>query len=111
MLKTVLLGLSRAPLMKRIVVGFPLTRRVVQRFVAGETTDDCLRVVRALLASNLMATVDFLGEDTVTVAQADRVTDTYVELLNRWNDGEPRVSRDARPDIAEARIQRRRRAS
>jgi proline dehydrogenase len=51
--------------------------------VAGETTDDCLRVVRALLASNLMATVDFLGEDTVTVAQADRVTDTYVELLNR----------------------------
>ena len=83
MLKTVLLGLSRAPLMKRMVVGFPLTRRIVQRFVAGETIEDCLRVVRALLASNLMATIDFLGEDTVTVTQADRVTDTYVELLNR----------------------------
>lgn len=83
MLKTVLLGLSRAPLMKRAVVGFPLTRRVVDRFVAGETTEDCLRVTRGLLASNLLVTIDFLGEDTTTVTQADRVTDTYVELLDR----------------------------
>ncbi len=83
MLRTLLLGMSRAPLMKRIVVGFPLTRRVVQRFVAGETVEDCLRVVRGLLAGNRLVTIDFLGEDTVTVTQADRVTDTYVELLNR----------------------------
>ncbi|MFT4217972.1 MAG: proline dehydrogenase family protein [Micropruina sp.] len=83
MLKTVLLGLSRAPLMKRIVVGFPLTRWMVDRFVAGETIDDCLRVTHRLLASNLLVTIDFLGEDTVTVAQADRVTDRYVDLLDR----------------------------
>ena len=77
---------SRKPAARRSA---GMTRRVVQRFVAGETTDDCLRVVRALLASNLMATVDFLGEDTVTVAQADRVTDTYVELLNRLASSDP----------------------
>ncbi|MFT3832691.1 MAG: proline dehydrogenase family protein [Micropruina sp.] len=83
MLKTVLLGLSRSPLVKRAVVRFPPTRRVVQRFVAGESIDDCLRVVHELLAGGLLATIDFLGEDTVTVAQADRVTDTYADLLAR----------------------------
>lgn len=83
MLKTVLLGLSRAPVLKRAVVAFPLTRRVVDRFVAGETPEDCLRVTRALLASNLLVTIDFLGEDTTTAGQADRVTDTYVELLDQ----------------------------
>lgn len=83
MLKTMLLGLSRSPLVKRAVVGFPPTRRVVQRFVAGETIDDCLRTVHELLAGGLLATIDFLGEDTVTVAQADRVTDVYADLLAR----------------------------
>lgn len=83
MLKTVLLSMSRAPLVKRALVGLPFTRRVVDRFVAGETIDECLRVTRRLLASNLLVTIDFLGEDTVTVAQADRVTDTYADLLGR----------------------------
>lgn len=81
MLKSVLLGLSRAPLVKRAVTTFPLTRRVVDRFVAGETTADCLRVTRALLDQGLLVTIDHLGEDTTTAAQADRITDTYVELL------------------------------
>lgn len=83
MLKTLLLGMSRTPAVKRAVVAFPLTRRLVDRFVAGETADDCLRVTRGLLANGLLVTVDFLGEDTTTAAQADRVTDGYVELLGR----------------------------
>lgn len=83
MLKTLLLGMSRTPAVKKAVIAFPLTRRVVQRFVAGETVDTCLQTTRGLLANGLLATIDFLGEDTTTAAQADRVTDTYVELLQR----------------------------
>ena len=83
MLKNVLLGLSRTPAVKHAVVAFPLTRRLVERFVAGENLDDCLRVTHALVERGLLVTIDFLGEDTTTAAQADRVTDTYVELLNR----------------------------
>ncbi|MFT3860708.1 proline dehydrogenase family protein [Micropruina sp.] len=81
MLKTLLLGMSRTPAVQKAVVTFPPTRRVVDRFVAGETLDDCLRITRALVDQGLLATVDFLGEDTTTATQADRVTDTYVELL------------------------------
>jgi len=83
MLKSLLLGLSRMPAVKAGVVAFPLTKRVVDRFVAGETLDDCLRVTHALAGRGLLATIDYLGEDTTTAAQADRVTDTYVELLDR----------------------------
>ena len=83
MLKNVLLGMSRTPAVKHAVVAFPLTRRLVERFVAGENLDDCLRVTHALVERGLLVTIDFLGEDTTTAAQADRVTDTYVELLNR----------------------------
>ena len=83
MLKTLLLGLSRTPAVKKAVIAFPLTRRVVERFVAGETLDECLHVTRALADQGLLATIDFLGEDTTTAAQGDRVTDTYVELLDR----------------------------
>lgn len=83
MLKTLLLGLSRSPAVKSAVVAFPLTRRVVDRFVAGETLEACLRVTEALLERDLLVTIDFLGEDTTTATQADRVTDAYVELLGR----------------------------
>ena len=83
MLKTLLLGLSRTPAVKKAVIAFPLTRRVVERFVAGEPLDECLPVTRALADQGLLATIDFLGEDTTTAAQGDRVTDTYVELLDR----------------------------
>ena len=82
MLKNLLLGMSRTPAVKRAVVAFPLTRRLVERFVAGENLDDCLSATHALVEQGLLVTIDFLGEDTTTAAQADRVTDTYVELLN-----------------------------
>lgn len=82
MLKTLLLGMSRAPLVKRAVVAFPLTRRMVERFVGGETLTECLAVTKNLVADGLLVTIDFLGEDTTTAAQADLVTDNYVELLN-----------------------------
>lgn len=83
MLKSLLLGMSRTPAVKKAVVAFPLTRRVVNRFVAGESMDDCLRVTKDLVAQGLLVTIDHLGEDTTTATQADRVTDTYVDLLDR----------------------------
>jgi proline dehydrogenase len=83
MLKSLLLGMSRMPVVKKVVVAFPLTRRVVDRFVAGETLEECLNVTKALVSSGLLVSIDYLGEDTTTATQADRVTDSYVDLLNR----------------------------
>ncbi len=47
--KALLLGASRRPELRRLVTGNPATRRVVDRFVAGEALDE---VVDALIADD-----------------------------------------------------------
>ncbi len=78
---SVLLTASRSPLARRLVTGFPATRRVVERFIAGETTGDALAVVRRLTASGLAVTVDHLGEQTRDLAAAGAAVKAYLELL------------------------------
>lgn len=80
-LSSLLLRASRSPGVRRAVVGFPVTRRVVDRFVAGESIEAAVRAVRTLRADGLHATLDHLGEDTHDAAQATAIRDAYVELL------------------------------
>lgn len=81
-----LLKLSRSGAMKSTITRAPLTRDVVDRYVAGETTDDVLRIVRTLADANLTVTIDHLGEDTTKVEQATKTTRAYLELLGRLSD-------------------------
>ena len=81
LLSTALLKTSRSPRVRRMVTGFPVTRRVVGRFVAGEGIDDAIRAVRALRDQGLYVTLDHLGEDTLDAAQAAATRDSYVKLL------------------------------
>jgi len=82
-LSTVLLRVSRSPYARRAVTAFPATRKVVERFVAGEDMDAAIGAVRALKAQGLYATLDHLGEDTTSAAQATAIRDAYVALLGR----------------------------
>lgn len=83
MLRSAMLAVSRNNAVKRAVVGFGPTSRVVDRFVAGESLDDCVASVRRLVGAGLLATVDHLGEDTTTEALASATTESYLELLRR----------------------------
>jgi len=80
-LSSLLLRASRSPQVRRAVIGFPVTRRVVDRFVAGESMEAAVRAVRELRADGLHVTLDHLGEDTLDAAQATAIRDAYVELL------------------------------
>jgi proline dehydrogenase len=80
--KTLLLGASRRPELRRLVTGTPATRRVVDRFVAGETLDDALAVVRRLTAQGIAVTLDHLGEGVTDRAEAVRSRDAYLALLD-----------------------------
>ena len=83
MSSSVLLKASRSPRTRRFVTAVPATRRVVDRFVAGETQDAALAAVRSLRDRGLLATLDHLGEDTRDEAQATAIRDSYVALLRR----------------------------
>jgi proline dehydrogenase len=76
-----LLAASRRPGLRRLVTGNPATRRVVDRFVAGETLADALGVVRTLSADGIQVTLDHLGEDITARAEAEHNRDAYLALL------------------------------
>ncbi len=80
-----LLAASRRPGLRRAVTGNPATRKVVERFVAGETRDAALAAVRALRADGVQVTLDHLGEDITTRAEATRTRDAYLALAEALN--------------------------
>ena len=56
---------------------------LARRFVAGESVDDALAAVRRLNADGMSATIDLLGEDVRSPADADRVRNEYLALVER----------------------------
>jgi len=85
-IRRALLSLSGSERAKAMVSGFPVSRGVVARYVAGEQTEDAVRVSGEIAAAGLHVTIDFLGEDTVEPAQADATRDAYLTLLRRLSD-------------------------
>ncbi|MFD0360622.1 proline dehydrogenase family protein [Nocardia sp. GCM10030253] len=81
-LRPAILAAAGSPRMKRMLTGTPVTANIVRRFVAGETRDELIPVVRELLDSGRMISVDFLGENTTDRAQADATLAEYLALIN-----------------------------
>lgn len=82
MLRSVILAASRSTRLERLLATTPVSRQVVDRFVAGTATSDALRATRELVASGLTVTLDYLGEDTLTAEQAAAARDEYLGLLS-----------------------------
>jgi len=82
LMQRALLAASRRPALRRLVVGTPATRRVVERFVAGETLADALAAVRALADDGIAVTLDHLGEDVTDHGEAKRTSDAYLAALD-----------------------------
>jgi proline dehydrogenase len=80
-LRTLILAAAGNDTIRRVVGTAPVSRRVVGRFVAGETTADAVEVTRTLVRSGLTVTLDYLGEDTTDAELAERTVRAYLELL------------------------------
>ncbi|WP_067668754.1 proline dehydrogenase family protein [Nocardia miyunensis] len=80
-LRPALLAAARSSRAERGITRMPVTRRIVDRFVAGESRETALEVVRELLRQNRFVTIDYLGEDTVDPGRAERVVREYLRLL------------------------------
>ena len=53
-----------------------------RRFFAGETLEDALARAKPVNASGISATLDFLGEDTTSPAEAKAASDEYMRVLD-----------------------------
>jgi len=83
MLRSTLLYLSNQPRLVRFVRNNRLAKALARRFVAGETIDDALRVVRVLNAEGISASLDELGESVTNEREARVTRDTCLEMLDR----------------------------
>lgn len=80
-LRPLLLAAGRSAWVERLVTWFPLTHALVTRFVPGTDRPAAVETVRRLLAEGRMISVDYLGEDITTAAEAQHTVDAYLALL------------------------------
>jgi proline dehydrogenase len=79
--RPVILAAARSDGLRRTAERMPVTRRVVHRFVPGESVDDALTSVSALRDSRRFVSIDYLGEDVTDSDAADTTVRAYVDLL------------------------------
>ena len=81
MLGPALLSASRSPKLRHFVSTTKLTKKVVDRFVAGETLGQALTAVDQLAEHGIAVTLDHLGEGVSTEAGARASRDAYLRAL------------------------------
>lgn len=82
-LRPAIMAASRRPGLRRAAEGLPVTRRVVHRFVPGETIDSALGSVAALRDSRRYVSIDYLGEDVTSVDEAGAAVRVYLALIDQ----------------------------
>ncbi|MCH9720041.1 MAG: proline dehydrogenase family protein [Actinomycetia bacterium] len=85
MIRRAMLSVSRNEKIRELSVSMPVTRDVVQRFVAGEATADAVAATADITATGRQVTLDRLGEDVVERAGALQTRDDYLNLLEALN--------------------------
>ena len=81
LLRQPLLLLARSEKVKKLVSTMPVSAGIVNSHVPGETTAAAVDATARLVDDGLLVTLDFLGEDTLDVAQADATVAAYLEVL------------------------------
>lgn len=80
-MRTLFLILSRSKFMQWLFIHFAPARLVARRFIAGESLDDAVAVVRRLNGEGKEATLNFLGEKVSSRDGALAVVATYKKIL------------------------------
>ena len=84
--------------MRRAAERIPVTRKVVERFfVAGETVPEVVDFISRLSGSATTVAVDYLGEDTTKIEDAQVTVRAYLELLDSLGKRGESVEAKVRP--------------
>ena len=86
LLRNSMLQLAASTKVRDTVERAPVSRNVVHRFVPGARTEDAVRAAGGLAARNRMSTIDYLGEDTTELSQAQHTRDAYLALIGALAD-------------------------
>ena len=82
-MRTLLLYLSENKRLAPFIMRNSMSRRMAQRFVAGETLDDAVKAARQLNRTKISASLDMLGENVADEAGARRAAENYLRMFDR----------------------------
>jgi proline dehydrogenase len=83
LLRKALLAAAASERIREAVTGTAAARAIVDRYVAGESSEDAVAVARTLRSAGLLVTLDYLGEDTTDAQRAAATSAQYVHLLGK----------------------------
>jgi proline dehydrogenase len=83
MLRSILLKLSESARFAHWFTTNSTTHRMAQRFVPGESLEEAITAARACNDAGMLASLDYLGENVATTADAQRARDSYLEIFER----------------------------
>lgn len=95
--RPVILAAAKSGRMRKTAEAIPVTRKVVERFVAGDTVPDAVDAVARLRGTGRTVTIDYLGEDTVKIEDAETTVKAYLELLDALGKRGESVDAKVRP--------------
>lgn len=81
MLRSTILAAARSSRLEKLVATAPISRGLVDRYIAGTSTDDARRITHELVNDGLKVSLDYLGEDAFDLGQAEANRDQYLALL------------------------------
>lgn len=82
-MRSLLLAGSQSVWLREHATRYRFVRRAVSRFMPGETADDALAAASNLKGQNLGTVFTYLGENVRDPAEARRVTEHYLDVLDR----------------------------
>lgn len=82
MMRQLFLFLSTQKEMRKWMETSPAAQKLTRRFVAGETLDDELDVCARLAKNKTFSTLDHLGENVTSLAEAEASRDAYLQALD-----------------------------
>jgi len=81
--RSALIWLSRRQGFKDFATHLPYFKKLTTRFVAGDTIDDVVPIIRELNVENCTASFDHLNESVTNVAEAENEVTEYLNILTR----------------------------
>jgi len=83
MTREFLLALSRQAWIRKALERSSALRKFTRRFIAGETLEDALAVSARLANANYLSSLDHLGENVNSLAEASAARDAYLNALDQ----------------------------
>jgi proline dehydrogenase len=83
MVRSTLLKLSESKSFARWVTSNKTTRKMSHRFVAGEALEEAISAARVCNQQGMFVSLDYLGENVATTADAQRARNAYLQVFDR----------------------------